>query len=187
MKTTKIILAISMILISLISISIVNAFGIVDIAGVTMYPGETKIVNFNIQNRAGATDDVLVRVELVLGQEVASLEEIDYVVPAGGEVNVPITIAIPENAPIGSSYIISTKTRTIAAGTPGGVGIGIGMSSSFGVVVLTKPAQPAPAEQPTELPEEKSNMIPVVMAIAIIVAIFLIAVILKKRKNSRKK
>ena len=183
----KIILTISMILAGLILISAVNAFGVAEPMSQHMYPGETRIVKMNMQNRAGATEDVTARMEITEGSEIASLEKTDYVVPAGGAIDALVTVSIPEDTPIGTGYVVVTKTRTINPGTAGGVAMGIGITAGFGVGVGEKPVTPPPEVVPPELPAEKPVLIPIIVAVIIIVIIFVIAIILKKRKKRARK
>ena len=159
----------------LILASLVYAFGVASPGtAVEVYPGETKIVNLNLQNKAGATESVTARLEITEGSEIAGLEKNEYTIEAGGEIDAPVTIRIPSEAEVGATYKVVVETKTVTPGTAGGVSIGIGMGSAINLVVIEKP------EPPEEKPKSKT-LIAVILAV-IIIAIVLI-VILKRKKT----
>ena len=121
----------------------VNAFGVGspywEGFPLTMYPGETQIIDLNLQNKAGATEDVTASVEIIEGTEIATLDENEYLVEAGGATNVPLKIKIPSDAELGAVYKIKVSTKTITPGTTGGVSMGVGMTTNFEVIIGEKP------------------------------------------------
>ena len=132
----------------LLLISIASAFGVNspywdgnEARSLNMHPGQTEVVVFTLQNIAGNPEDATASFKMIEGQEIASVEKSEYDVAAGGMTEVPMTISIPEDAKIGSSYHIrafvenrpSTSGQTIAMGT--------GMSIGFTINIGEKPAE----------------------------------------------
>ncbi len=135
------------------SISFVFAFGVSSPYWqgnpLQLHPGETSIVKITYQNLK-ATQDLNVRAEVTKGSEIATIETADYLVRAETkDTTVPITISVPQNAPIGASYQVTLTSRTVTPGADGGVSFGLGMDTTFNVEVI--PIEPEPV-QPTEEP-----------------------------------
>jgi hypothetical protein len=158
----------------LVLTSLVYAFGVAAPGTIVkVYPGETKIVNLNLQNKAGATESVTARLEIKEGEDIGSLEKNEYTVEAGSELDAPVTIKIPDDAAVGATYSVLVEAKTMNPGDAGGVAIGIGMDSAISLVVIEEPVPPE-----TETPKSKTWIIAIV--VIIVVAIVLL-VILKRR------
>jgi len=135
------------------------------------YAGAVVVVPLNLQNKAGATEDVTAQVEIVAGSEIASLQKSQYLVAASSDVNVPLTITIPADAPLGTIYLVKVSTKTVTPGAAGGVSMGVGATTSFNVIVGEKPAESAP------------NQYTAYLSLAIILVLALIIYLLVKRKR----
>lgn len=108
-----------------------------------LYPGETKATNLNIQNGAGASESANVRMNVAEGGEIARFESaghVDYVVPAGASLDVPLIVSMPSNALIGSKYRIRIDVLNSAGGGAGQVALGTGMVLEFDANAVEKPS-----------------------------------------------
>ncbi len=162
-------------MIGLALVSVVSAFAFgspyYDGYEFEMAAGEVRTLNFNLQNKGGATEDVTAGIWLVDGDDVASLKKEEYLVKAGERIDVPVTIKIPSDAEDGDKYLITISTKTITPGDSGGVAMGIGMTSSLNVVVSGK--------------VEKSNtgmIVTLIIAIIVLLAIIIKFVLKRKKK-----
>ena len=171
----KITVTLSIVIMSLALLSIISAFGVSSPywSGnpLKMDKGETKTVPFNLQNKAGATEDVTVNVQLIQGSEIATLLKEEYVIEAGGENDILLTVSISEEAETGTTYPIELKVKTKTTGDAGGVEMGTGMGIAFNVVVT---------EEVVEKGFLEKNWFWIVLAIVIVA---LILTSLKKRKT----
>ena len=149
----------------------------------TIYPGETKTVQLGYQNMGEGVEDLNVRAEITKGSEIASLSQQDYVVASNTrDTQVEITVSVPESASIGTEYKVTLTSRTVTPGTEGGVGLGVGMDTTFDILVVEKPAVQE------ELPEEVSgisNIIIFVLLAVIILALILLVVIQARKKGKK--
>lgn len=169
MKNLKFIL--SLLMISLSMMFLASAFGVSapcwEGNPVTVSPGEETVVNLNLQNGAGATDAVTVKVDVLEGKDIASLSQEQYVIAAGGSQNIPLTLSIPSSAKAGDSYVFKVEAKTITAGVSGGVSMGLGMKVTCNAIV-TLPAK------------AKSNN---TLYLIVIIAVLAIAVYFLTRKK----
>jgi len=96
-------------------LSFVNAFGIAvsywePDNPLRLQPGESVDITFRLQNSVEGGEEITLVAELTEGGEIATIidESKEYVVPAGSEsVRTNIRISIPEDAPLGSKYIVA--------------------------------------------------------------------------------
>ncbi|OGJ21609.1 hypothetical protein A3K73_02950 [Candidatus Pacearchaeota archaeon RBG_13_36_9] len=151
----------------------------------TIYPGETKTAQLGYQNMGENVEDLTVRAEITKGGEIASLSQQDYVVAANTrDTQVNIVVSIPASAEIGTEYKVTLTSKTVTPGTAGGIGLGVGMDTTFDILVIEKPVvQEA-------LPEEVagvSNIIIFVLLALIILAIILLVVIQARKKSKKNK
>lgn len=131
-----------MVLVFAILVSYANAFGVSspywEERPLTMYIGETKTVDLNLQNVVG-DEAVTVNIELKDGEEVATLSEDTYTVAAGtSDTMVPLVITIPEDAVIGDTYTVSVDFKSVAEGEEGAIALGTGSTTTFDVIVSEK-------------------------------------------------
>lgn len=130
----------------------------------TAYPGQNTVVNLDLQNSA---EDTRVKVTLLEGSEVASLDSEEYFLPSGTEsMKVPVSIDIPSEAEIGKIYSIVLSFEPLTVGESGGVVVGTAYDVSFDVLVVEKPVVDS---------NGKNNYLVLVLIIAVIlIAIYLI-------------
>jgi len=162
-------------LMSIMALSLVCAFGVSspywEGNPLKMYPGESKIVNLNLQNIAAASESVTVKLEILQGSEIASLDKNEYIVEAGSNKDVPLNIKVPSDATIGTKYTVKISTTTLSEGTAGGVGMSTGMLTVFDVMVTEK-----------TVAEPKSNVNIYLMIIAIAVVLIAIIYVLSRKR-----
>ncbi|MFH0869141.1 MAG: hypothetical protein V1839_02860 [archaeon] len=175
----KILLAGVMLATFLISIGAAHAFGVSapywSNYPLNMYAGETKTINFNLQNTGADATDETVKVILIRGSEVATLDEDTYFVKAGtSDTMAPVTISVPEGG-VGT-YKVALEFKTVSSGAGGGVAMGVGMNEGFDVIATERPAV-APAPQPVSMSYYFSVFLIVLMTVVIVAAV------LRKRKK----
>lgn len=191
---TKILVLTTMMLV-VVSISFVFAFGVSSPYWeggnpLWLHPGGTAVVKMTYQNLK-TTEDMNVRAEITKGSEIATLNSADYLVKADTkDTTVPITISIPNNAPIGTSYKVTLTSRTVTPGANGGVAFGLGMDTTFDVEVVPVPKEPEPV-QPVEeqavLQAEKPARIStwIIAVIGILVILILLYILFTKNKDKK--
>ncbi len=170
----KIKLIFGMIFVLLIFINFVNSAGIVSPYWrdypLRMTQGETKIVNFNLQNLVG-NQDVTVEVKLKQGSEIATLEKTTYTAKAGtSDTMIPLKISIPNNY---NKQVqrIELEVKTVNSETEGMIVLGSGWTASFDVIVSEKEI------------EKRTLAWIIVLLILVIVVMALIIYILLNRKR----
>jgi len=140
-----------------------------------MFPGQEKTVSMNLQNKAGATEDVTVEITLLGGSEIVSLSKTRYTVDAGGDIDVPLSVTIPEKDALGTEYTISLEVKTVTEGG-GGVNLGIGVTSEFDVLVVDRSEADV-----DEAPEKKG--IPIIVYLLLAIVVLVILFLIKKSKE----
>ncbi|MBI2452073.1 hypothetical protein HYV50_03265 [Candidatus Pacearchaeota archaeon] len=187
-KTTKLILSMSLILFSnILFLNSIDAFGVSsqywykpDYTPAAFYPGETRTINLGLQNMVGE-DDVTIRVKLIEGSEIASVNEKDYLVKAKTkDIPIPIEVSIPENTPINTTYKIVVSFIEVAPGGTGGVSLSTGIDTPIPVLVVEKPVEVLLA------PEEKPINKWIIIGIVIIMIIITVVLIIRKKRKIRK-
>ncbi len=189
METKKILSLGSLLVLTVLMTSFVFAFGVSSPYWkgnpLKIYPGETKIVKMNYQNMGVDTEDMNLRAEITKGNEIASINQQDYLVKAGTkDTTVEISVSIPENVPVGSKYQVTLTSSSVTPGAEGGVSLGVGMDTTFDVEVVSEPIIETPEateELAEESPETMGVMIFAIIAI-IIIAVVLIIIVKKRRK-----
>jgi hypothetical protein len=133
--------------------------------------GDTKIVNFNLQNMVGSKD-IAVEVNLKQGSNIATLEKTTYTAKAGtSDTMIPLTIKIPKNFDR-QVQRIELEVKTVNPSTGGMVSIGAGWRSSFDVIVSQK-----------EVSKSTLAWMILLLILVVIVLGVIIFVILSKRKK----
>jgi len=139
-------------------------------------PGQTATVSIRLQNVGSSTDENA-RVEITNGSEIASIEQKDYLVKAGTkDTQVPIKISIPSDAVPDTLYQVTVTSMTVTSQAGGGVALGVGMDTTFDVLIIPK------EEKPTLIAKNLSWIIALIILIVIAI-IAVIYIILKKRKK----
>jgi hypothetical protein len=164
----KTILFASSILLALVMISTIAAFGVSspywDGNPLTMARGETKTVNLNLQNMVGEKD-VNVKAELKQGSNITSLSEETFTVKAGtSNTMVPLKITMPKDAAPGEVKKVSIEFKTLSDAE--GIAMGTGMSVYFDVIANEE--------------IKKDNTLIIIGAIIVVLAIIIF--VLKRKK-----
>lgn len=152
-------------------------------------PGETKTITLRLQNMVDV-NDITVKAVLKNGGEIASVEKKDYLVRMGTkDTEVPITVSIPDNVPIGSDYEVTVSFNTVTPSGEGTVSIGTGIDTTFDVVVVPIPpkvVESAEGEDVQLAPAEEiggnSNQRFWIIGIIILLIVIVVVIIIRKRK-----
>lgn len=136
----------------------------------SMNYGETKTIEFNLQNMVG-NEDVTVSVNVKQGSNIATLEEITYTAKAKtSDTIIPLKITIPKgfNKQVQK---IELEVNTVSPDNGGMINIGAGFIASFDVIVSGSEVG-------------KSTLIWIILGlvVALIVLLLLILLVIKKRK-----
>jgi len=169
------IIFVELIFITLIILGVVSAAGIVSPYWqdypLQMNYGDTKIINFTLQNMVG-NKDITVDVKVSKGSDIATLDKTTYTAKAGtSDTVIPVTIKIPQSYDK-QVQPVELEIKTVSANAGGMVSLGVGWTPSFNVVVSEKPVQ-------------KSTLTGIIIGlilIIIILAAIIFIVIYKRRK-----
>jgi hypothetical protein len=151
-----------------------------------MYPGESKEVQFNLQNCPALLEscdsgDIIVTAEFEEGNEIAEvMSGLEYSVPYGtANTNLLLRVSIPESAKIGESYNIKFSLSSPPEPQEGGnVQLGIVYGVSFPVKVVEKPVVEG------EEVEGPNYLLWVIIALIIILLIIIVIILRKKREEA---
>ena len=161
------------IMVALLAVSIVSAFGVSspywEGNPLNMAKGEVTTVNLNLQNMVGEKD-VMFEAELLEVSDITSLRETSFTIKAQtADTFVPLKITMPDDANTGEVKTIKVEFKTISTGVEG-ISLGTGMTILFDVVATE------------EISKDKTTTI-IVVVIAIIVLIIILTMLLKKKKR----
>ncbi len=153
-----------------------------------MMPGQETAMTFVVQNGGGATEEIIVRADLIEGSEVIRITDAKntYNIPAGGRVDVNTIVTLPSTAQIGDTYNVILAFGTAPEG--GGIALGSSIQQKFKVVVKEKVEKekiPFPTSVGSAEPEETkgSNKTLIISLIAAIILIIIIIILIRKKKN----
>ncbi|MCX8159097.1 MAG: hypothetical protein N3D20_02295 [Candidatus Pacearchaeota archaeon] len=155
----------------LLLMNFVSAFGVSspywDGNPVYIAKGETKIINFNVQNMVG-DGDVNVKAIVREGSDIAVLKEGGFIVKAGSSDKlVPLEIRIPESANVGDVKRVKVDFMNSVPGGNGMVSLGTGMSVAFDVIV-------------TEREKASNNLL--IAIVLIVIAVVLIVYLVRRMR-----
>jgi len=141
---------------------------------ITIAPGDTKTVSITLQQ--GINDgDVTVNVNLKKGSEIASIREGEYFVGAGTkDTEILVTITIPEEVPLETSYEVTLASAQVVSGGGGGVSLGVAIDTTFDVLVADV----------TRTKKQDNTLLIAIIIILILVVLFAIF-FMKKKKRKR--
>jgi len=156
---------------ALLAISIVSAFGVSspywEGNPLNMPRGSVKVVNLNLQNMVG-DEDVTIEAELVEGEDITSLGENRFTVPAQtSDILVPLEISMPKDTSPGEIKTVKVVFKTVSGDT-GGIAMGTGMTILFDVVASE---------------EVSDNNTVMIVSIVIAIAVLLIILWLLRKKK----
>ncbi len=165
-----------------LAFTVLSIIGFANAAGIVSpywqdYPlsmnyGETKVVNFNLQNMVG-NKDVTVEVNLKQGSEIATLEKTTYTAKTGtSDTIIPLTITIPKDFDK-QVQRIELEVKTVNPSTGGMVVLGTGWTASFDVIISEKPV-------------EKSTLLGIIIgliAVILVLAVIIFIIVLRKKRK----
>ena len=168
----------------LISLSLVSALGVNSPYWkdnpLKMYPGETKYVEFNLENSVSEKEDAKAIVELLDSQNIAEItSQKEFIIPPGSKENkIIIKISIPKGTEIGNTYNIKFSVRSPQNEKEGIVQINIGYDVEFPIIIVSQ----------SEISNKSSKETASYKAIIVILllAVILIIAYLIYRKNKFK-
>lgn len=162
----------------------VSAFGVStsywDDKPLKLSPGESKIISLGLQNGVG-NEDITLEAELSDdGGGIATFidSDLNYFIPLGGGVGVPIRIELPEDAEKGVTHTIVVSFTQISTGAGGMVRLTGGIVTKFPVEVVGE--KESELYTPPEVKKGLSGFWMIVIALAVALTIFLIV---KSRKD----
>src|SRR3989344_6822884 len=187
MKTKNLIIFVVLILFSFS----VLGFGATQPGTVFVPAGESKIVDFSVQNGGGAKDDVIATLTVVDGEEIVELvEDNKYFIPINGEVVARVKVKVPANANPDDKYNVklSFRAEPVGPSIPSGmVSLGYGVDIKFDVVA-SEPVSEFSATAPTgEAVRGVNYKSSIVISIVVIAAIVIYFATRKKKSLASKK
>ncbi|MEK6926257.1 MAG: hypothetical protein AABW50_03180 [Nanoarchaeota archaeon] len=132
--------------------------------------GETKTVNFNLQNMVG-NEDISVEAVINQGSDIASLEKTTYTARAGtSDTMIPLTITIPNDFDKQIQSVV-LEFKTVTPSGEGMVTLGTGWTTSFDVIISEKEVQ-------------KSSLVWIIILLAAVVLVLALIIykIVKRRR-----
>jgi len=108
-------------------------------------PGDIEETFYLLQNVLPGGEDTKVEIELVSGEEIVTLIDLEssYFIPYRGDVKIPLKIEIPSDAKPGEKYTISAVFRCSSVLGGGDVNFKTSITKSFPVVVSGVVKSPA--------------------------------------------
>ena len=176
---------------------IVSAFGITtphtDKTPLIMAPGSSIDIKFLLQNMLGG-EDIVVQVDIMEGNEVARIidESNIYDIPFGTEdIPVNIRVSVPRVSD-GTTYTVAVQSKTIPKPGKGAIQFGTGAIQRFPVIVRTaevieEPVSEAVREEIALPVEQKGVNIPLLVVIALIIAVIIYLIVMPSLTKKSKK
>lgn len=169
-------LIIAGVFLSLILIGLVSAAGISppywEGYPLQMNYGETRVINFNLQNMVG-NEDINVKVSINEGLDIASLEKTTYSAKIGtSDTLIPLKITIPKNYNK-QLQRVSLEFNSINPSEEGMVTLGTGWTTSFDVVLSEKPI-------------DKRSLVWIIILLSAVVLVLALIVYLMLSRRKRK-
>ena len=153
--------------------------------------GDSKIVDFSVQNGGGAKDEVVATLTVVDGEEIVELvEDNKYFIPINGEVVARVKVKVPANANPDDKYNVrlSFRAEPVGPSIPSGmVSLGYGVDIKFDVVASEPVKEAAPLPTTTQAIREVNYNGAVVLAIVIAAGVIIYCATRKKKTLASKK
>jgi len=163
--------------------SIVSAAGVASVYTrdnpLYLQPGESKDVQFNLQNLVGDATNMTLRAQVVNGTDLAVLTDSskDYLVPFGTkDVMVNLRVTAPQTAQVGDQYDIGVSFTSVSEGAKGQFAFGSAFEQHFSVIVPAPPVNNASSSS-----DNMMNIIYLVIGIVIVAGVILY--VRKRNKN----
>jgi hypothetical protein len=161
-------------LVILLSLSFVSAVGVGSIysrdSPLSLYPGQSETVFLSLQN-ADVVEGITLNGVITEGGNIAVLDREKFPIPfKSTDVFARLTVRIPKNATIGSSYSISYEFSEAPSDGGSTVTVSKKIKRGFNVLVIDKP------EQIVETPSQNKAIVflIILLIIAIVAIIFLL-------------
>lgn len=169
----------------LITLGLVSAFGIGIAYNVDnpleINPGQSVDVPIRLQGAVSDGNITLVA-KIENGSEIAKIMDSsnNYIVDSSKVIGamVNLRVSVPENAPIGTEYIVTINYRDATPKQGGTVGLSLSISNTFKVVVTSPIQEPTP----TPVSSGMSTTTIILLIASIIVVIAIIWFLIKKKK-----
>jgi hypothetical protein len=148
----------------------------------TVEPGETKEIEFTLQNHGGDAD-ATVKVEVASGNEIAEFNDdgVEYIVPLDSNgIPVPMKITIPKYAQpgdewnVGASFVITYTPKDTGA-----VQFSSTYFKDFKVIV----EQPTPTAQATKGVLPSSPLLSFIYLVIVLIVLIVLIKLISKRKK----
>ncbi len=163
------------------------SFGATQPGTVFVPVGESKVIDFSVQNGGGATEDVIATLNVVTGKEIVEfIEDNAYMVPAGGETPAKIKINIPRNANPDDRWSVKLSFRAKPVNPSelsGMVALSNGVDIKFDVVA-SEPVVETPPAPTAQVTREVSSNNTTYVIIALIVIAVIIYFLTRKKKTA---
>ena len=161
------------------------SFGATQPGTVFVPVGESKVIDFSVQNGGGATEDVIATLSVVTGADIVEfIEDNAYMVPAGGETTAKIKINVPRNANPDDKWNVklSFRAKPVESSVLSGmVALSNGVDIRFDVVASEPVVEPPSIIPTAEVVREVSSN-GVIALVVIIIAAIIIYLITRKKK-----
>lgn len=134
-------------------------------------PGEVRTAELVLQNLLEGAEDVRIKVVMIRDEGIASVVEQVYLVRAQTrDTSIPITIRIPEEAPLGTAYNVIVGFETVSGGGgEGAVSFTTGYETKIPILVVDASLTPKELAQEKEIPYKYLIGALVIILIALIV------------------
>jgi hypothetical protein len=137
-----------------------------------MSQGETKIVNFKLQNMVGESD-ITVKAEITKGMEIASLQTDTFTAKAQtSDTTIPVVVTVPQGFE-DDVQEVTLEVRTVENQQGGMVSIGSGWTTSFDVII--------------QKDEGSSNVAPIIAFVIVILLIVFVIIYFVHGKGASKR
>jgi len=167
--------------------SFVSAFAVGTSGDLSLYPGQTLDIAYDIMNTIGGSSNIILEGKFLEGSEIASFSAGNrFSVSEGSVVPAPIRYRIPANAPIGTVYNVKVIFKTVSEGEgSGSVSFVEDSVATLKVTVVEQSAASVqPGEEPKSIAAERASVFSSVWFwILIIIVIIIILWLVTKAKK----
>jgi len=148
-----------------------------------LYPGQVHETNFNLQNYGTDAVEVEVQATIKEGQEYITFPQgTTFTIPAQNNINVPVSITIPEDARVGDTYPVSVLFEALSGeGSTGEaegeqtIGFVINRERNIDLNIVEKPGAPE---------AEVSAMWWILAVVVLIIVVVVIWFVVKSKKET---
>lgn len=147
-----------------------------------MYAGETKYVEFNLENSVSEQENAKAAVSIIGSGGIAQIiGPTEFNIPPGSKDNkIIIKISIPKDTEIGKTYNVRFSVRALNPQEQGIVQINVGYDSEFPVIVVEK-SEASTTDSNNKL--SIANMVVIVVVPILIITIIVLYFVYRKKSN----